>query len=113
MWMPQRKRDVGERRARARERALGGRDEVREATPRRAALHARRIGDVEEVPTPVDRSCEAGSTLPPAGTFTWSENDPSVIACEPSISLRPASAASSPATAPSPKLNMKRERSFP
>ena len=49
---------------------------------------------------------------PPAGTFTWSEKEPSVIAWQPSTSWPP-SRVSRPATAPSPKLNMKRERSLP
>ena len=38
--------------------------------------------------------------------------DPSVTACEPSRRFRSAPAASSPATAPSPKLNMNRDRTF-
>ena len=33
---------------------------------------------------PATSACEAGSTEPPAGTFTWSEKEPSVSACEPS-----------------------------
>ena len=52
------------------------------------------------------------STLPPEGTFTCSESEPSVIACEASSSLAGASRCRSIATAPSPKLNMNRERSF-
>ena len=55
-------------------------------------------------------AAEAGSTDPPAGTFTWSENEPSVIAWQPSSSC--GAFLSRPATAPSPKLNMKRERPF-
>ena len=51
-------------------------------------------------------------SLPPEGTFTCNANDPSVMACDPRMRFRPASAVRSPATAPSPKLNMNRERSF-
>ena len=44
------------------------------------------VGDVEEVRRPATLSADAGSTEPPAGTFTWSENEPSVSAWQPSSS---------------------------